>query len=98
MSSPRTRELVIDACSTLNLLATRRELEIVGALGLQLLDTPQVSREAMTLWTPPDDDGQRNKKEVSTESLRRAGHLEARANRDRGARPQKHAKRNAAAA
>lgn len=78
MTSPTTRELVIDTCSTLNLLATRRELEIVRALGLRLLDTPQVSREAMTLWTPPDADGQRNKEPVSTESLRRAGHLETR--------------------
>ena len=57
MTSPTTREFVIDACCTLNLLATRRELEIVRALGLRLLDIPQVSREAMTIWTSPDADG-----------------------------------------
>jgi predicted nucleic acid-binding protein len=72
------RQLVIDACCTLNLLATRRELEIVGALELHLLDTPQISREPLTLWTPPDADGQRSKEPTSTEPLRRAGRLKTR--------------------
>jgi hypothetical protein len=71
-----TRKLVIDACCTLNLLATRREVEIAQALDLQLLDTPQVSGEPMTLWTPPDADGQRAKELTSTDRLRRAGRLE----------------------
>ncbi len=63
----------------LNLLATRRASEIIKALDLHLLDTPEVSREPMTLWTPPDEDGQRTKEPTSTEPLRRAGHLETRA-------------------
>jgi hypothetical protein len=78
MTSAIPRELVVDACCTLNLLATRRELEIVRALGLHLLDTPQVSGEPMTLWTPPDADGQRSKEPTSTGPLRRAGCLETR--------------------
>jgi predicted nucleic acid-binding protein len=71
-------QVVIDACCTVNLLATRREIEIVQALELHLLDTPQVSVEPFTLWTPPDADGIRGKELRSTESLRRAGRLETR--------------------
>lgn len=70
------RQIVIDACCVINLLATRRELEIVRALGLHLLDTPQVSSEPLTLWTPPDDEGLRTREPTSTERLRRAGLLE----------------------
>jgi predicted nucleic acid-binding protein len=70
------RQLVIDTCCTLNLLATRREIEIVRGVKVHLLDTPQVSGEAFALWTPPDADGQRRKEPTSTEPLRRAGHLE----------------------
>lgn len=72
-------QVVIDACCSLNLLATRRAIEIVQALKLYLLDTPQVSVEPLTLWTPPDVDGMRSKESTSTEPLRRAGHLETRA-------------------
>jgi predicted nucleic acid-binding protein len=70
------RRFVIDACCTLNLLATRREIEIVRALELQLLETPHVRAEALTLWTHPDDEGQRSKEPASAESLRQASHLE----------------------
>lgn len=71
-----TRQLVvIDACCVLNLLAMRRELEIVAALGLHLLDTPQTSVEPLTLWTLPDAEGERSKEPASTEALRHAGHL-----------------------
>lgn len=71
-------QVVIDACCALNLLATRREIEIVRALKLRLLDTLQVSVEPLTLWTPPDADGLRSKESTSTELLRKAGHLETR--------------------
>jgi predicted nucleic acid-binding protein len=60
------------------LLATKRELEIVQALELRLLDTPQVSREPMFLYTLPDDDGVRHKEPTSTEALRKAGYLQTR--------------------
>jgi predicted nucleic acid-binding protein len=73
------RVVVVDSCCLLNLLATRREVEIVRALELQLLDTPQVSVEPVTLWTPPDADGVRTKESASTTQLRQGGHLETRA-------------------
>jgi hypothetical protein len=69
------RNAVIDACCTLNLLATRQEIAIVRALELHLLDSLQVSREPMFLWTPPDGDGERGRAPTSTEALREAGHL-----------------------
>lgn len=72
------RQVVIDACCTLNLLATRREVEIVRALELHLVDTPQTCGEPMFLWTPPDDDGERTRHPVTTDALRRAGHLTTR--------------------
>ena len=42
-------QVTIDACCLLNLLATRREIQIVQALELHLLDTPQVSVEPLTM-------------------------------------------------
>lgn len=72
------REVVIDACCTLNLLATRRELEIVRALELRLLDTPQVSGEPMFLWSPPNEEGERTREPVSTSALRSNGYLSTR--------------------
>lgn len=70
------RQLVIDACCTLNLLATGREVAIVRGLELLLFDTPQISGEAMYLWTHPDSDGERTKESTSTAALREGGHLE----------------------
>jgi predicted nucleic acid-binding protein len=72
------REIVVDACSVLNLLATRREIAIVQALDLHLVVTPQVGSEALTLWTPPDADGQRTREPTSTDALRQGGYLETR--------------------
>src|SRR5688572_25844571 len=72
------RDIVADACSVLNLLATRREIAIVQALDLNLVVTPQVSSEALMLWTPPDADGQRTREPASTDALRQAGYLETR--------------------
>ena len=68
-------EAVIDACCTLNLLATRCELEIVSALGIRLFDTPKTAVEPMFLWSPPDENGERSRQSVTTNSLRHAGHL-----------------------
>jgi len=72
------RQVVIDACCTLNLLATEREVAIVGGLELHMFDTPQVSGEAIYLWTPPDNDGERTKVPTSTAALREGGYLETR--------------------
>jgi hypothetical protein len=70
--------VVIDACATLNLLATGREVDIVEALGIALLETDRVSREVFFLWTAPDEDGVRRKEPASKESLIERGLLEAR--------------------
>ena len=69
------RKVVIDACCMLNLLETGREVDIVRALGLLLLETPQVSREPVCLATAPDEDGVRRQEPASAESLRAAGLL-----------------------
>lgn len=72
------RYVVIDSCCILNLLATRREIEIVRGLDLHLVNTPQVNAETITLWTPPDADGQRSRELASTDALRHHGYLETR--------------------
>lgn len=68
-----------DTCCTLNLLATRRELEIVQALGIRLLHTLRTSAEVISLSTPPDGDGRRGREPVSTASLQAADLLAIRA-------------------
>src|SRR5690242_7893976 len=69
------RSLVIDACCTLNLLATRREVEIARACGLELLISDRAHGEAIFLHTPPDEDGVRTREPASTERLRAQGLL-----------------------
>jgi len=73
-----TRSLVIDACCTLNMLATRIELEIVQACDLSFLISDKAHREALFLHTEPDADGVRMKEPASTEPLRNAKRLEIR--------------------
>lgn len=73
------RQLVIDACCTLNLLATRIEMEIVQARDLELLISEPARREALFLHTPPDGDGVRTKEPASTGRLHAAGRLHIRA-------------------
>jgi len=74
-----TRSLVIDACCTLNMLATRLEVEIVKSCDLRLLLSERAHGEALFLHSPPDEDGLRTKHPASTERLRDAGYLEIRA-------------------
>jgi hypothetical protein len=73
-----TRPFVIDACCTLNVLATRLEIEIVQACDLNFLISDRAHGEALFLHTAPDDDGARTKEPASTERLRNAGRLEIR--------------------
>ncbi|HEU4728647.1 MAG TPA: hypothetical protein VFT22_12175 [Kofleriaceae bacterium] len=73
------RALVIDACCTLNVLATRLEVEIVKSCDLSLLISEHAHGEALFLHSPPDQDGLRTKHAASTERLRDAGYLEIRA-------------------
>jgi hypothetical protein len=74
-----SRELVIDACCTINLLATHREVELVQALGVRLLDTPFTSGEPSMAWTLPDAEGRRGREPISTKALRVMGMLVTRA-------------------
>lgn len=72
------REVVIDSCCMLNLLATRREVDIVCALEIRLLDTPQTVDEPLFLWTPPGKDGERTREPATNGALRQTGHLNTR--------------------
>ena len=73
------RPLVIDACCTLNLLATRQEVELVRAGGRELIISDRAHREALFLHTPPDEEGARTRVPARTERLRAAGLLQIRA-------------------
>lgn len=72
------RPLVIDACCTLNILATRLEIEIVQACDLSFLISDRAHGEALFLHTAPDQDGVRTREPASTKRLRDAGRLEIR--------------------
>lgn len=53
------RPIVIDACSSLNLFASGRPVDIARAANLQLLVLPEVEAEARHLFGEPDEDGGR---------------------------------------
>lgn len=72
------RAVAVDACCTLNLLATGRELELLRACDVELFISPHAHGEALFLHTPPDADGVRSKQPASTERLRAAGRLRIR--------------------
>lgn len=74
--------VVVDACVTLNLLATQHEVEVVEALGLHLLLPERAAREVQYLWTPEDKDGVRYKVPASLERLLQSGRLELRTAED----------------
>jgi predicted nucleic acid-binding protein len=73
-----SRRLVTDACCTLNMLAARRELEVVQACDLILIISDRAHGEALFLHSAPDDEGVRSKEPASTEPLRAARRLEIR--------------------
>jgi predicted nucleic acid-binding protein len=52
------KQVVIDACSALNLLATGRSVEFLRALNWSLLVLPEVRHEAQRLRGPLDEEGQ----------------------------------------
>jgi len=72
------RFLVVDACCTLNILATQIEHEIVQACDLRFVMSDRAHGEALFLHSPPDEDGNRVKRSASTERLRSSGYLEIR--------------------
>ena len=79
MNNPMRRLAVIDACCVLNLIATRLEVDIVAAVGLDLVMSELANGEALFMSAPPDIDGIRTREPASTDRLRQAGRLTTRA-------------------
>jgi predicted nucleic acid-binding protein len=53
-----TKQVVIDACSAINLMATERAIEFLRTLDWTLLVLPEVKQEAQRLRGPLDEEGQ----------------------------------------
>lgn len=70
--------MVIDACCLLNLLATRREVEITRALEVSWLIPERAKSEVAYLRTPPDEEGERHREPVDFLPLEAAGLLTTR--------------------
>lgn len=68
-------DAVIDACSLLNLFATRREEDLVRALQICLVVTPGVRLEAVYLEGPPSEAGDPTKELVDIAPLEAIGLL-----------------------
>ncbi len=66
------KSLVIDACCLLNLLASRHEVEIVTALGVELIAAPSILSEALYLSGPPAEDGTPSQEPVDLSGLEAA--------------------------
>jgi len=69
----------MDACCTLNVLATQLELEIAVACDFVFIISDYAHAEVLFLDSPPDDKGVRTKEPASTLALRNARRLEVRA-------------------
>lgn len=61
--------VVVDACSSLNLFATGRRVDIARAANLQLLVLPEVQAEAKHLFGEPDEQGVRPEEPIDWGSL-----------------------------
>lgn len=70
-------DAVVDACSLLNLLATRREQDLIRALGVVLFVAPKVRAEAVYLDGPADEHGEPTREVVDLAPLEAAGLLRA---------------------
>jgi predicted nucleic acid-binding protein len=68
-------EIVVDACTLLNVLATGRETEIASALRLHFVVGERAHDEVKTLRTLPDESGARAVVPADTSRLRAAGLL-----------------------
>lgn len=65
--------IVVDACSSLNLFATGRIVEIAEAANLHLLVLPEVEAEAQYLFGARDDEGIRSHETVDWKMLLGSG-------------------------
>lgn len=66
-------DAIIDACSLLNLLATRREADFLEAIHVRLLVAPEVRAEAVCLHGPPSEAGDPTRELVDLLPLESAG-------------------------
>lgn len=62
-------QLVVDACSLINLHATEQEVTILNALRVRLLTTPRAAGEVQYRYGPLDDEGQRTKVAIDLNGL-----------------------------
>lgn len=69
------RPLVVDTSSLINLLATRREIEIAACLDWQLHISGHTERETLFLSTAPAPDGTRSRVSADLGPLRVSGRL-----------------------
>ena len=68
-------DVIIDACSLLNLLATRREAALVRVLGVRLIMAPPVRSETIFLDGPPNEAGDPTRELADLGQLEAAGLL-----------------------
>jgi hypothetical protein len=68
-------EIVVDACTLLNVLATTRETEVASVLGLRFVIGERAHDEVKTLRSLPDENGLRAVVTADTSRLRAAGLL-----------------------
>lgn len=73
------RELVIDACSLINLLSTENEDRLVAALDVRLVTSPRAKGEVRYRKGPPDDDGEPTQIPLIPDRLIATGALHVRA-------------------
>jgi predicted nucleic acid-binding protein len=71
------RQVVIDACSALNLLALSRAADFLQALDWTLLVLPEVRQETRYLRGPLDDQGQPTRIDADWSALERTGRVTA---------------------
>jgi hypothetical protein len=69
------KRVVIDACATLNLLATGREVELISALDWTLVMVPDTKQEVRYLRGPPEEKGRPTRAPVDWAPLERSGRL-----------------------
>ena len=62
-------ELVIDACSLINLYATEQEVLVLKTIQVRLVTTPQAAGEVLYRYGPIDNEGQRVKLPISLKGL-----------------------------
>jgi hypothetical protein len=71
-----SKVVAADACVLLNLLATRRAVELLQGLDMSLIATNLAAAQVQYLAGPPDDQGRPTREPVDLAELTAGGHLE----------------------